>query len=127
MAQILIQQHAQHHPSAQVQRNTDLKQTRAMREVQVNEYASPQQRNGYNYGMHELVNAQDLADWTTDTDSLTGWMTPSNTNTTLIGLSLTNPLERQLQQRMTKRGVLFAKHLRAEIAHDIRFRAASAL
>jgi hypothetical protein len=121
------QQHVQHHPSAQVQRNTDLEQTKTTREVHVHECASPQQINGYDCGVHVLAAAEDLVDWTTDTDSLTGWMSPTNTNATLVGLRLTNPLEQQLQQRMTNRGVFFAEHLRAEIAQDIRLRATSTL
>jgi hypothetical protein len=136
MAQIQIQQHVQQHvqqqhPSVQVQRDTDTEQTQTTKEVQVqvHECVTPQQINGYDCGVHVLAAAQDLVDWTIDIDSLTGWTTPTNTNTntTLTGLRLTDPLERQLQQRMTNRGVFFAERLRAEIAQDIRLRAASVL
>jgi hypothetical protein len=59
-------------------------------------------------GVYVLATAQVLADWTIDTDSLAGSMTPTDTNTTLTGLALTDMLEQQLQQRMTNRDVLFA-------------------
>jgi sentrin-specific protease 8 len=105
-----IQQHA--HPSVQ----RDLEQTPV--QVQVQQCPSPQQRNGYDCGMHVLANAQDLADCT-DTDLMIDSMT--NNNNTATGLIDV------LEQRLANRGVLFAECLRAEIAQDIRLRAASAL
>jgi hypothetical protein len=53
--------------------------------AQVQQCASPQQRNGYDYEMHVLVSAQNLADWTTVTNSLVGdsSMILTNTKTTL--------------------------------------------
>jgi sentrin-specific protease 8 len=101
-----IQQHA--HPSVP----RDHEQTTI--ELHVQQCASPQQRNGYDCGMHVLANAQDLADCT-DTDLI-----GSMTNTTVTGLT------DMLEQRLANRGVLFAERLCSEIEQDIRLRAASA-
>lgn len=102
-------EHARVHPSVQ----RDLEQTTI--QVQVQPCASPQQRNGYDCGMHVLANAQDLADGT-DADLI-----GSMTNTPVIGLA------GMLEQRLTNRSLLLAERLRAEIAQDIRLRVASAL
>jgi Ulp1 family protease len=85
--------------------------------AQVQECASPQQRNGYDCGLHLLKNAQELADCS-DTE-LVG--IDSGINTTVTAL------KEMFEQRLTNRSLLFAEDLRAEIAQDIRLRAASAL
>jgi hypothetical protein len=97
--------------------------------------ASPQQRDGYDNGMHVFANAQELPDWTTHNGSLIGYssVTLTKTKTTVIpgltppGLTLTDMLEQQLRPASSHRGVLFAESLRVEIAQDIPFRAAPAL
>jgi Ulp1 family protease len=77
---------------------------------------TPLKENGYDCGVHLLANEQKMADCT-DTD-LTG---VNIGKTTVIGLVDV------LEQRLTNQSLSFAERLRAEIAQDIRRRAASAL
>jgi sulfur relay (sulfurtransferase) complex TusBCD TusD component (DsrE family) len=109
-----MQQHVHAHEHRSVQR--DLEQTTAEAQVrahvQVQSCASPQQRNGYDCGLHLLANAQGLAECT-DTDLIV-------TNTTVTGLT------DMLEQQLANQSLLLAEHLRAVIAQDIRRRAASA-
>jgi sulfur relay (sulfurtransferase) complex TusBCD TusD component (DsrE family) len=116
--QALEMKRAQKHAHADPSIQRDLEQTpiqaHAQRQIQLHQCASPQQRNGYDCGMHVLANAQVLVDCT---------------ETELIGIGNTNVtgLTDILQQRVTSRSLSFAERLRAEIAQDIRLRAASAL
>ena len=105
-----MQQHAQEHEHPSVQ--SDLEQPTV--EIQVHQCASPQQRNGYDCGMHVLANAQVLVDCP---------------ETKLIGIDNTHVtgLTDVLEQRLISRSLSFAERLRAEIAQDIRLRSASAL